>query len=194
MPKAAPKLKINLDLLKPQSSPEKLPVKLLRWLLSTGRYIFIFVEALVLAAFILRFKLDADLATKKEAIEEQIPFIESLKPYEVLIKQTQLKLQTIEAFNQNIADYPLIVKKIADQTPTGVKILNISLAKGVSKITTQINAQAQNNNDLTNFVFGMKEDKYFSEVNLLSVSLDQGIIHFTITAATSLSQRGEKSL
>lgn len=194
MPAKNSKLLINLDLLRPQGNPEKLHIRLIRWLLSTGRYIFIFVEALVLAAFILRFKLDADLATKKEAIEEQIPFIESLKPYEVLIKQTQLKLQTIQAFNQNIADYPLIVKKIADQTPTGVKILNISLVKGVGKITTQINAQAQNNNDLTNFVFGMKEDKYFSEVNLLSVSLDQGIIHFTITAATSLSQRGEKSL
>lgn len=194
MPKASPKMLINLDLLRPQGNPEKLHIRLIRWLLSTGRYIFIFVEALVLAAFILRFKLDADLATKKEAIEEQIPFIESLKPYEVLIKQTQLKLSTIEAFNQNIADYPLILKRLSDQTPTGVKILNISVVKEVGKITMQINAQAQNNNDLATFIFGMKEDKYFSEVNLISVGLDQGIIHFTITATTTLSQRGEKSL
>ena len=62
---------INLDLLRPQSSPEKLFSRLLRWLLSTGRYIFIFVEALVLIVFISRFKLDDDLASKKEAIEQQ---------------------------------------------------------------------------------------------------------------------------
>lgn len=182
MPKAAPKIAIHLDLLRPQSSPEKLPVKLMHWLLSTGRYIFVAVEALVLLAFIFRFKLDADLAVRKEAIEEQIPYIESLHPFEILIRQTQLKLSTIDAFSQNLADYPQILKKIADQLPAGVKISSVSLEKGVGKITMQINASAQTNSDLSAFVTGMKKDQYFSEVNLASVGLEQRVIRFTISA------------
>src|SRR5688500_12046830 len=109
MPKPeSPKLVINLDLLKPQSDPEKILVKFIRWLLKAGRYIFIFVEAIVLIAFITRFKLDEDLASKKEAIEQQIPYIESLKPYEILIRQNQLKLATIDSFYKTYPNYDQI--------------------------------------------------------------------------------------
>lgn len=194
MPKAAPKIRILLDLLKPQSKPEELSIRLMKWLLSTGRYIFIFVEAVVLLAFIARFKLDADLASKKEAIEEQIPYIESLRPFEILIRQTQLKLSTITAFNQNVADYPQILKRISDQIPTGVKILSLNLTKDVSKITIQINAQTQTNNDLNLFVAGMKADPTFSDVTLTSVGLDQGITRFTVNASAKILSQGGKSL
>ena len=70
MPKSKAHPAIDLNLLKPQSKPEKLPVRLLRWLLASGRYLFVFVEAIVLIAFAARFKLDEDLAAKKEDIEE----------------------------------------------------------------------------------------------------------------------------
>ena len=194
MPKDNHKLKIHLDLLHPQSNPEKLPVKLVRWLLSTGRYIFVFVEALVLIAFGARFKLDADLASKKEAIEQQIPYIESLKPYEILIKQTQAKLSAIDNLKTNSADYPTILKKIADQTPTGVKILSLNIVKNVGKATIQISAQSQTNSDLTSFIQGLKGDQTFSEATLTSVGLEQGSLHFTINASANLISTGGKNL
>src|ERR1035437_695532 len=107
MPKSQnPKLVIRLDLLKPQSNPEKVFLKLIRWLLSTGRYIFIFVEAIVLIAFATRFKLDSDLSSKRDAIEQQIPYLESLKPTETLIKRTQLKLSTIDNSQKTYTNYP----------------------------------------------------------------------------------------
>lgn len=186
-----PKLAIHLDLLHPQSNPEKIPVKLIRWLLSTGRYIFVFVEALVLIAFISRFKLDADLAAKKEAIEQQIPYIESLKPYELLIRATQLKLSTIDGFQTNHPDYPLILKKIADQTPAGVKLVSLNLSKGVDKVTIQMNAQAQNNHDLAQFIGGLKSDGFFSDINLASVGLEQGVIRFNVTSSASTREKGK---
>lgn len=174
-----PKPSINLDLLHPQSSPEKIPVKFLKWLLSSGRYMFIFVEALVLVAFVIRFKLDADIANKKEEIEQQVPFIEQLKPYEVLIKQTQLKLSSIKTFYSDLVDYPQILKKIADQTPIGVKILSITMEKTKDKINLSIVSETKDNNDVSNFVFGLKQTN-FGGVNLTSIGLDQGIIRFTI--------------
>lgn len=195
MPKPQnPKLAIHLDLLHPQSNPEKLPVRLIRWLLSTGRFIFVFVEALVLLAFIARFKLDADLASKKEAIEQQIPYIESLKPYEIFIRQTQLKLSTIDSIKTNSMDYSVILKKIADQTPVGVKIVSLNLKKNIDSTTVQINAQAQTNNALTVFTTGLKGDPIFSDVNLTSVGLEQGVINFSVSASVKLTQLEGKSL
>lgn len=194
MPKDSTKLRIHLDLLHPQSNPEKLVVKLIRWLLSTGRYILIFTEAIVLIAFISRFKLDTDLAEKKDAIEAQIPYLESLKPYEILIRQTQLKLSTIGSVKAASADYPLVLKRIADQTPQGVILNSMSLSKDTANVTIQMNATSQSNNDLSSFVAGLKQDPLFSNVTVASVSLERGVIAFTVTAVSKLSSSGEQSL
>lgn len=194
MPKSKHKLAIDLNLLKPQSNPEKLPVKLVHWLLSSGRYIFVLVNALVLIAFGARFKLDADLAEKKVAIEEQIPYIESLKPYEILIRETQLKLSTIDAVKKSSLDWAATLKKIADQTPVNVKIIGINMKKDVGAATLSIAGETPLSRDLTSFVAGLKEEEDFSEVNLTSAELEQGIIKFTINASAKLVGSKEKSL
>lgn len=194
MPKAKTGLTINLNLLKPQSNPEKVYFKLFRWLLSSGRFIFVFVEAIVLIAFAARFKLDADLAAKKEAIDAQIPYIESLKPYEILIRQTQLKLSNISGIKKSSVDYPGVLKKIADQTPAGVKIISISIKKNVGDTTVNITGQTETNNDLTSFFAGLKEDNSFANVSLPSVGLDNGLIKFTIETSAKQTSPGGKNL
>lgn len=194
MPGPKSRLSIKFNLLKPQSNPEKLPVKLVRWLLSTGRYLLIFVEALVLVAFIARFKLDADLAAKKEAIEEQIPYIESLKSYEILIRQTQLQLSTIGNIKSHALDWSTIFKKIADQTPISVTISNINLSKDLDNINAHIIGQTSINSDLTSFITGLRSDSTFSEVNLASVSMNQEIIKFTIDTSVKVLRSEAKSL
>lgn len=194
MPKPNPKLAIHLDLLKPQSNPKKLLVQLFHWVLFTGRYTLIIVEGVVLIAFIARFKLDGDLASNKEAIEQQISYIEALRSYEILIRQRQFKLSTIAEAKTNSVDYPAIFKKIADQTPTGVKITSLNLGKNVGQANIQINAQAKSNNDVTSFVTGLREDQTFSEITLTSIGLDQDTITFTISGKTkSNGTKGENS-
>lgn len=190
MSKAKNPLVINLNLLKPQGNPEKIMVNFIHWLLSSGRYIFVFVEALVLIAFIARFKLDADLAAKKEAIEEQIPYIESLKPYEILIRQTQLKLATTDSTKKASFDWTGALKKIADQTPVNTKVVSINIAQNINIATIRISGQTQTSGDLTSFVNGLKEDKFFYDVNLASVGLEETIVKFTINASAKSGNGG----
>ena len=137
-------------------------------------------------AFVARFKLDADLASKKESIEQQIPYIESLKPVEILIRQTQLKLSTIDSLYKNQVDYPLILKKIAAQTPAGVKIINLNFEKNVGKVTIHLNAQSQSNNDLAAFLGGLKQDQLFSDVNLTSIGVEKGGLTFSLSFQAKL--------
>ena len=180
------KLSIHLDLLKSQSNPEKIITRLLRWLLSTGRFIFVFVEALVLIVFISRFKLDEDLTNKKDAVDRQIPYIESLKQFELLTRQTQLKLATISSFKNSVTDYPQILKRIADQTPTGLKIISIKLDKSGAVVSIQLNGIATTNNDLGGFVSGLKKDQLFSDISITSISFDKGTLNFSIKAQSKL--------
>lgn len=188
MPKHKKPLNLSLNLLKPQNNPEKIPLQMIRWLLSSGRYIFVAVEALVLIAFGARFKLDADLAAKKEAIEEQIPYIESLKPYEILIRQTQLKLATIDNTKKNSFDWTTILKKIADQSPQSVTISSITIAKNINT-TLHVNGQTPINGDITSFVSNLREDPTFSSVSLASIVLEENVIKFTL----DISVKGENS-
>lgn len=192
MPKSKnPKLAINLDLLKPESNPEKLFTRIIRWLLSSGRYIFIFVEAVVLIAFISRFKLDADLASNKEKIEEQIPYIENQKSLENLIKQTQLKLSTIGSFKSNYSDYPQILQKISDQMPASIRINSITLQKNVTKVIIEMNAIAGNNVDLSSFVAGLKQDHTFSDISVTTVNFEKGTLNFSLNAQANITSEGK---
>lgn len=191
MSKTKPKIAINLDLLKPQSNPEKLLAKFLRWLLGSGRFIFIIVEAVVLIAFFTRFKLDYDLTVRKETIEEQVPYIESLKPDEILIRQTQLKLSTINAFKTNQPDYPQILQQIGSNTPLSVTITSLNLEKTSNKVTVHISAQAQNNTGVITFITKLKEDKHFSNATLSSAGLEEAFIKFTIEATYNIAQGGK---
>lgn len=193
MPKSTKsKLTIHLDLLKPQSNPEKLLVKLIRWLLSTGRFIFVFVEALVLLAFIARFKLDADLQSNKEAIEQQLPYIESLKPFEVLIRQTQFKLTTIDNFYKTYADYGQILQEVAKQTPNGVRITGFNLDRKDSVINISLNAQAQTNNDLVTFFGALKQEQLFPDATITSISFEKGSLIFSMKFTSKLANTGDK--
>ena len=194
MPKKKNPLAINLNLLKPQGNPEKIAVRLFRWLLSSGRYIFIFVEALVIIAFIARFKLDSDLQSRKEAIEEQIPYIESLRPYEILIRNIQTKLSFVKETKQNSPDFPAVFKKIAAQVPSSVKISGINIEKNTGNTLIHISGQGLVNSDITAFFKGLKEDPDFKNVNIANVGLEEGMLKFSIDASLKTTAQGGKNL
>lgn len=183
MPKKPAKSLINLDLLKPQGEPQKLLVKALRWILSSGRFIIIFVEILVLGAFLFRFKLDADIAQTKEAIDEQIPFIESLKSDEDLIRSTQFQIATVQSIREGNPEYSLILQKIALQTPDGVTLGSLTLQKEVGKLDIKISGTASTNGELSSFIVGLKKETSFQDINLTSANLEQGLVNFSLTGA-----------
>lgn len=185
MPKISPKIILRLNLLRPQSNPEKISVRVIHWLLSSGRFIIVLVELLVLAAFVGRFKLDADLSSTQEAIDNQLPYIESMKADELLIRQTQLQLATIKS-NTTSADYAQILKEIGSQTPMSATITYLNLEKKSGLVEIKITGSAQSSAALSTFVNGLKSDKNFSNVNLASLALDQGMVNFSITCSSSL--------
>lgn len=193
MPNVARRSLVNFNLLKPQGGGEKIYANLFKWLLSTGRYIIVFVEAWVLIVFVARFKLDADLASLKEQIEQRIPYIESLKQDELQIRKTQLQLSAAKNIIQSSPDYSVIFDRIAKQTPRGVRVTNINLESKTGSADFKIVAQTPSNSELSNFIFGLKEDGSFQNVSLSHISLDQGVINFTLTGTTSVSKGSQQS-
>lgn len=185
MPKAENQIKINIDILRPQSEPKKIAVKLIHWILSAGRYLIVFVEILVLAAFVSRFKLDNDISETQEEIDLKVPFIQSLKGNENLIRKFQFQLSSIKELKPNRPDFIHIINKTAAQTPEGITLSNMTFSNTSGKVSLKLTGTAQNNDQLVIFIYGLKSDSTFSGVSLGSVSLDQSIINFSIDCEIS---------
>lgn len=177
--------RIKLNLLYPQGIPQRLPIKFLKWLISYGRFIVVVVELIVLACFVYRFKLDADLNSLKEQINSKVPFLENAsKTDEAEIKLTQNKLSQIK---KSFADAPIWQKtldKISAQIPvtTRLSTINLGLIPG-SNLTFKLSARTSSNIDVSAFVANLKKDPELTDINLSSISLDQGEINFSVTGA-----------
>ncbi len=185
---APPKIhsRINLNLLYPQGVPQKIYVKFLKWLISYGRFIVVGVEIVVLACFGMRFKLDADLADLKEKIKSQVPYLESLVADEALIKQTQLRISTIQSTYALSPAWIKTLKEISSLTPVDVKLTSLSLEKSPipNTLNFKISAQTPSHNMLSAFLSGLRGSESLKEVSLSNISYDDGAITFSITGST----------
>jgi len=180
------RLRVNVNLLHPKELPPKLPERFLKWLLSYGRFIVIAVEIVVVAAFISRFKLDADLDELKRKINLDLPYIEGLSADEALIKQTDLRLSTISQTYSQTPDWDKIFGKITSLLPKSIIFTNLTIERTASptNLNLRINAQTTSNTDLAIFLNNLRKDNFFRDINLATINFDQDQIIFTITGAT----------
>lgn len=183
-------LKVNLLISKEEQL--KLPARLIKWILSSGRFIVIFVEIVTIGAFVLRYKLDAELLDIQDQINDQIPYIQSLKQNEMVIRQTQLQLSTIHQIKNNNPNYAAIFAHIAALTPYNTKLTSIALdrAQSFPKTTLTISGQTPSNLEISTLVKTLQKDPFFAEVTLSNISFE-GQVTFTITG--SLSEKGAQS-
>ncbi len=180
---AAPKphLNLRLNLLYPQGIPQKLPIRFLKWLLSYGRYIVVFVEFIVILTFLARFKLDTDLDNLTKQVNNQVPYVEGLALDETLIKQTQQRLALIKTTYTKQTFWSQTLSKISSQTPQSIHITTINLSPDSNVLNFKITAQTNSNSDLAIFLNGLKNEPKFQNVNLSTISFDQGQLIFSIT-------------
>lgn len=175
----------DIDLLHPVGGQPKIYVQIFRWLLGTGRFIVVFVEIIVIGAFISRFKLDSDLSGLQDQIKEQIPYIQSLKKDENLIRQTQFQLASIKNTRSTNPDWGKLLTKIAAITPINTRLTNINIDTTETKNQTiiAITGEASSNIELAALLKALQADEEtFINPGLTNISYDKKAVIFTITA------------
>lgn len=180
-------LKVNLLIHKGDQT--KLYIRLFRWILSSGRFIVVIVELVVIGAFIMRYKLDSELIDLQEKIKEQVPYIQSLQQDETTIRQTQFQLTTIKQTKAEGLIFSAALVKIASLTPKNIKLTGITIDRTQSfpKTTLFISGQTPSNRELSAFIQLLQKDPAFSEISLTNISFEGQTI-FTISG--SLTGRG----
>lgn len=182
----------RVNLLTRKEEQLKLQVRLIKWLLSSGRFIVVFVELLTIGAFVYRYKLDTDLADLQDKIKEQVLYIQSLKNDEALIRQTQFQLTTIKQSRSEGADYASVLLKISQLTPKNITLINITTSRTQSfpKTTFTITGETPSNLELSAFIRALQKDPVFADAALTNVSFE-GTTTFTISG--TISGKGVKS-
>ncbi len=182
----------RVNLLMRKEEQLKVQARLLKWLLSSGRFIVVFVELLTIGAFVYRYKLDTDLADLQDKIKEQVLYIQSLKNDEAQIRQTQFQLATIKQARNDGTNYSSVLVKIAGLTPKNIKLLNITIntTPASSQTTFAVTGETPSNLELSAFIRALQKDPAFAGATLTNVSFE-GTTSFTITG--TIATKGVKS-
>lgn len=188
MPESAQssKLRINLNLLHPREQRAKLPQKFLKWLISYGRFIVILVEVVVVAAFLARFKYDADLDVLKRKINQDLPYVQNLATDEALIDQAQSRLALIDKTLTDADQWQATITNLSSLTPISIQFLSLSLdQKDDGGITFKINAATRSNTDLGIFLNTLRTQGSFKDIVLTNIEFEHDQILFSITGINS---------
>lgn len=152
--------------------------RILRWALSTFRYIVIITEMVVMGAFLSRFWLDAQNSDLNESIKQKVGIISG---YQDIEKEFNLAQKRLKIFSEISKQPPKseVVKTISSLLPPGVSLTSISL--GVD--SSQINGISASEQGLAQFITNLEAQKQFGGVELSQLASDkenQSYIIFTI--------------
>lgn len=172
----------NINLLMNRGKSEKLYSKLLKWALSSGRFIVILVEMITIGAFVYRYKLDADLNDLQDQINQKIPYIKSLSVDEADIKHTQFQLSTISKLKSENMDFSKYLTEFTKIIPKSISLTNINLdrTENYPNASISITGQTPSNLELSVFVKELQKDPNFSDIALTNIAFDNQTT-FTIT-------------
>ncbi len=152
--------------------------RILKWLLSTFRYIVIGTEMIVMVAFLSRFWLDARSADLINAINQKQSIISSYSTFENQFRSVQEKLKTFQRFASLNQKASPILTDISSRLPGDIILTNVMLNN--SKL--QITAQTANSTSASAFVNNLNSSSLLKNMALTSIESKEGFnISFTIT-------------
>lgn len=174
---------LSINLL-PQDEIEKSPAgKFLKWALSVGRYIVIFTELIVLAAFFSRFYFDRKLSDLHETIAQKQAIVESASDLEKQARDIQGRLSAAKTILGNDIPARTILSSISQITPTDIVFNSVYITTKNVVITATANSEAS----LSVFLSNLRSVN-FTEISLDSVekNVTKGVgIIFTVSAKIS---------
>jgi Tfp pilus assembly protein PilN len=154
--------------------------RLLKWSLTSGRYIIILTEMVVIVAFLSRFKLDKDLIDLTETIEGQKAILESSSTIETTFRKTQSRLNEAGRILKIQPHPSVILSNLINQTPLGIYFDSVAISTQKNEITLQGNADSENS--LGTFIKSLKHNGNWTSVNLTNVaSRDNQVVTFSLT-------------
>lgn len=154
--------------------------KLLTWALSTGRYVILLTELVVIVAFMSRFKLDRDLQILSDKISGQKNILNAYSSSETRFRQVQTKMTTVGKMLDTQPKVSEALDLVTTKVITGVRLENISVdaLSGVSITGTALDSLL-----FGDFVTRFSASPQWKSIDLSSITQTDTLgVKFTINA------------
>lgn len=142
--------------------------RFLKWSLSTGRYIIILTELVVIIAFISRFKLDHDLSDLGDAIAGKQALLEASSNTEKILRLTQARLSEIDLRLKNQSNSAVVLERINSIFPPTSSMINFVYSGNQLTLTGIVTSES----DLGLIMEQLNKDKMYKTVALISVNTE----------------------
>lgn len=160
----------HINLLPKQDFEKTTLGRILKWALTTFRFIVIIVELVVVAGFLSRFYLDVRIGDLDEEIDQKAALIESTSRFtdEKNFRRTQAKLSVLSSVYSLESSNSSLVNIISDNTPPDTRIVSISK----SGTTTSIVGLSLNEQSISSFITSLNRSEGFTSVHLKRLEKD----------------------
>jgi hypothetical protein len=153
--------------------------RFLKWAVTTGRYIIIVTELVVILAFLSRFKLDEDLRNLNDQINTQVGFLESQEETMNDFLRVQKKLTLVDGMLSTRQDAGAAMDYVSDHLPVDV----VPSKRAFTSRETKITASTLNERAMGQLLSAFSKDPNWRSVDLTEILGDQTYgIRFTMIA------------
>jgi len=177
----AAKRQPSINLLPSDDLPVTLGGRVLRWLLTTFRFMVIVVELIVIMGFLSRFVLDTQNSDLTDEINQKNALIESYLPFENEFKRTQTQLAILADYGNKNYNSTGILGHIASILSPSVQLtsfanrggrLEIRLTSASESAVSQFIAKLSQYPDVNNVFVSQVENRGGSSLVSFTVSAD----------------------
>jgi hypothetical protein len=174
-----PAQKLSVNLLPPSEFELSFWGRFLKWAVTTGRYIIILTELVVIIAFLSRFKLDEELRNVNEKIQTQVNYLESEQPRLQEFLSVQKRIGLVGMAVQKSSSISGVLKYLEQRKPPEITITQQTVAR--NELT--ISATTLSETALGKMMLDMSRDRIWRSLDLTQIVSDTSTgIKFTLTA------------
>lgn len=143
--------------------------KFLKWGLTTGRYLVILTELVVIAAFLSRFKLDWDYAAVRDRINGKRAVLTAMAETERRFRLAQSRLGEAGKIMEGELEAAKEIEKVTAKVPVGVVITDLTVS---DKVLT-LSGNANNADEFGIFLSRLARSGDWKSVGVKSLSADE---------------------
>ncbi|MBU2592151.1 hypothetical protein KKD61_01670 [Patescibacteria group bacterium] len=149
--------------------------KLVNWILSTGRYIVVFTELIVIGAFLSRFWLDRKDSDLSEEIRQRQAIISSINDFEEEFRLFQSRLSSVDRFLKKDIQPLSPLDLIVESLPPDILVSNYSFSENIEGQEVSLSTTISSESSLAAFVDRLLAKETINKVRIGTVEREQGI-------------------
>lgn len=172
--------KRNINLLPKEDFDKTTLGRILKWSLTTFRFIVIMVEFVVIAGFLSRFWLDVKIGDLDSEIQDKSSVIAAQYPFEQNYRKLQAKLAAVAKITSDKNSILPLVDTIAQNIPVDIQLSNLTK----TDTTVDIQGSSISESAISQFMSDLEGTPKFSAVTLRRMEYQNeiGDIQFELKA------------